>query len=112
MTLKLKNMNFINIKISINDIDINEIVVSNKLPFSISFQDFKCFIGHKDYKKIRPLCKFIPEVIIYKIYFDKTKCMYFMIKDEIFCDKYMKNWKKVSNAIKKLIVNLYIIKHI
>ena len=52
MTLKLKNMNFINIKISINDIDIIEIVVSNKLPFSISFQDFKYFISNKDYKKI------------------------------------------------------------
>ena len=32
--------------ISINDIDINKIVVSNKLPFGK--QDFKYFIGYKD----------------------------------------------------------------
>ena len=37
---------------------------------------------------------------IYKRYFDKTKCMYFMIKDEKFFDKYMKIWEKVSNIIK------------
>ena len=34
--------------ISINDIDINEIVVSNK--FSFGKQDFKYFIGYKDNK--------------------------------------------------------------
>ena len=50
MTLKLKNTNFINIKaISINNIDINKIVVSNKLPFSK--HDFKYFIGYKNDKK-------------------------------------------------------------
>ena len=32
--------------ISINDIDINKIVVTNKFPFSK--QDFKYFIGFKD----------------------------------------------------------------
>ena len=36
--------------ISINDIDINKIVVFNKLPFYK--QDFKYFIGYKDNKKI------------------------------------------------------------
>ena len=35
--------------ISINYIDINKIVVSNKLPFSK--QDFIYFIGYKDHKK-------------------------------------------------------------
>ena len=35
--------------ISINNRDINEIVVSNKLPFSK--QDLKYFIGYKDDKK-------------------------------------------------------------
>ena len=36
--------------ISINDIDINKIVVSNKLHFGK--QDFKYFIGYKDVKKL------------------------------------------------------------
>ena len=40
------------IPISINNIDINKIVVSNKLPFGE--QDFKYFIGYEDAKKIRP----------------------------------------------------------
>ena len=33
--------------ILINDVDINKIVVSNKLPFGK--QDFKYFIGYKDF---------------------------------------------------------------
>ena len=44
---------------------------------------------------------------IYKRYIDKTKCMYFMIKDENNFDKYMKIREKVSDII-NLIVNLYI----
>ena len=39
---------------------------------------------------------------MYKRYFDKTKCMYFVIKDYNFFDKYLKIWEKVSNVIKKI----------
>ena len=39
---------------------------------------------------------------MYKRYSDKTKCMYFMIKDEKVFDKYMTIWEKVSNVIKKV----------
>ena len=46
---------------------------------------------------------------IYKRYSNKSKCMYFMIKDENFFDKYMTIWEKVSNI--KKIVNLYIVAH-
>ena len=81
----------------INDIDINEIVVSNKFPFGE--QNFRCFTGYKDNKEIRPLCKFFPNMSIYKIYSDKTKCIYFMIKDEHVFDKYMTIWEKASNII-------------
>ena len=49
---------------------------------------------------------------IYKRYFDKTKSIYFMIEAEDFFDKYMKIWEKVSTIIKKVIVNLHIIKNI
>ena len=44
----LLNLKF-KIPISINDIDINKIVVSSKFPFGK--QDFKYFIGYKDGKK-------------------------------------------------------------
>ena len=60
--------------ISINDIDINEVVVSSKFPFGK--QDFKYFIGQKDNKETKPLCIFFPEMSIYKRYSEKTKCMY------------------------------------
>ena len=74
-------------------------IVSNKFPSDK--QDFKYFIGYKDNKEIRPLYIFFPEMSIYKRYSDKTKCMNFMIKDENIFDKYMTNWEKVSNMIKK-----------
>ena len=79
--------------ILINDIDIDEILVSNKFPFDT--QDFKYFIGYKDNKEIRPLCIFYLELSIGKRYSDKTKCMYFMIKNERNIDKYMTIWEKV-----------------
>ena len=50
--------------ISINDIDTNETVVSNKFPFGK--QDFESFIGYKDNKEIRPLWIFFLEMSIYK----------------------------------------------
>ena len=68
--------------ISINHIDIDKIVVSNKLSFGK--QHFEYFIGYKDDKKIIPLCIFLPKMIICRRDFDKTKCMYFLIKDEKF----------------------------
>ena len=92
------------------EFDIHKIVVSNRSCFGKQF--FKYFIGYKCNKESWILCIFFPEISIYKIYFDKTKCIYFMIKDEKKLDKYMTIWKCVSNAIKKLIVNFYIIKNI
>ena len=54
-----------------NNTDIDKIVAPNKYIFGK--QDFKYFIDCKDNKETRPL---------YTRYSDKTKCMYFMIKDE------------------------------
>ena len=67
--------------ISINNIDIDKIVVPN---------NFRYFLGYKNDKEIRPLCIFSLEISIYKIYSDKTECVYFMITF----------WEKVSNIIK------------
>ena len=49
---------------------------------------------------------------VYKRYSDKIKCMCIMIKDEKLFDKYMTIWEKVSNIVKKIVMNLYIIKNI
>ena len=76
----------------INNIDINKIVVSNKIPFEK--QNSKYFSGYKDNKEIRHWCIFFLEMSIYKRYQDETKCMYFMIKFENVFDKYMTIWDK------------------
>ena len=81
-----------------SNIDINKIAASNN--FTFVKQDFKYFIGYKDNKEVRNLCIFIPDMSIYKRYSDKTKCMYFMIKDETISDKHMTIWEKASNIIK------------
>ena len=96
----------------INDVDINEIVVSNKFPFGK--QDFEYYVGFKDNKEIRPLGIYFPEMSIHKIFSDKTKSICILwYKMKIFFDKYMTVWEKVSNIIKKkLKVNLYIMKNI
>ena len=91
-----------------SNIDINKLVLSNKFPFGK--QDFKYLTSYQDNKEIRPLYILFPEMSIYKRYSDKTKCMYFMIKNEKFIDKFMTIWEKVHNIIKKLVVNLYVIK--
>ena len=57
--------------ISINNIDNNKIVVSNKPHFGK--QGFKYCIGYKDSKKIRLLCIFSPQMIIYKINFEENR---------------------------------------
>ena len=64
----------------INDIDINKIVVPNKLLFGK--KDFKYFIGYEDVGKIKLLCIFRSKMSIYKKDSDKTRCMYFLIKEE------------------------------
>ena len=56
--------------ISIKSIDINKIVVSNKVSFGK--KGFKYLIGYKDAKKIRPLCIFLPELSAYGGGFHKT----------------------------------------
>ena len=63
--------------------------------------DFKYFIVCKHNKEIRSLCIVFSEMSIYKRYYDKTKPMHIMIKDETFFDKYITTCKKISNIIIK-----------
>ena len=50
-----------NYPILINDLDINKIVVSNKVSFGRN--GFKYFIGSKDGKKVRSLCILLPKLV-------------------------------------------------
>ena len=75
--------------ISINDIDINKIIASNKLSFGS--QDFKYFIGYKDSEKVKPWWIFCPQMIICKRNFDENKCIHFFLKKK---KKFLLNiWK-------------------
>ena len=42
-----------------------------------------------------------PKMSLYRINFDKTRCMYFLVKDVIFLEKYNEIWEKVGNSMKK-----------
>ena len=85
--------------VSINNIDINKIVVSNKSLFRK--KGFKHFIGYSDSKEIRPLCIFLPKMSAYRRDFDETKYMSFLIKDEELLEKYNEILEKCSNNTKK-----------
>ena len=63
--------------ISIINIDINKIIVSNKEIFTFGKKGFKYFIGYKDVK-IRPLCIFLPKMSAYRRDFDETKYLPFL----------------------------------
>ena len=77
---------------------VDNIVVSNKISFGRN--GFKCFVGYKDARKIRPLYIFLPKMSASWREFDKTKCVSFLIKDEKFLEKYNEIWKKVSSITK------------
>ena len=57
--------------IPIYDVDINKIIVSNRVSFGK--KGFKYFIGYKDNKKARPLYIMLPKVSVYKRNSDETK---------------------------------------
>ena len=61
--------------ILLSSIDINKIVVSNKVSFIK--KDRKYFYVHNDAKKIKYLCIFLPKMSAYRKYFDETKCISF-----------------------------------
>ena len=85
--------------ISIKNIDINKIVVSNKVFFGK--KGFKYFIDYKHVKKIRPSCLFLPKMSAYRRGFDENKYIYFLIKDDELLEKYNKILEKVKHMIKK-----------
>ena len=85
--------------ILIDDVDINKIIVSNKVSFRKTC--FKYFTGTK-IKKFKSLNQYIvlPKRSGYTKSFIATKYMSFLIKDDEFLDKYNKICDQFSNSIK------------
>ena len=85
--------------ILIHDINIDRIVVSNKVPFGK--KGFKYFIGYEDdSEKLMPLCIMRQKMRAY-IGFVETKYMSFLLKDNKFLEKYNEIGNKMNKVIKK-----------
>ena len=65
--------------------DINKMVVSNKVSFGK--KGFKNSIGYKDTKKTKLLSIFLPKMSAYKRDFDESKYISFLIKDDELLDE-------------------------
>ena len=100
MTKKSKKGTFnINKKINnINDIDVNEILVSKKESYGIK-NSFKCFIGYNDNDIIRPLCIKLPQMTGYTRKFDKNVTMSFRVNNKQLLKNYNKIWEKVEKLL-------------
>ena len=99
-TKKIKKSNFYkNRKLfKIEDIDINNILVSKKELYGTK-NSFKYFIGYNDENVIRPLCIRLPQMIGYVKFFDSNKTMFFKVNDNKSLKKYNKIWQKISNLM-------------
>ena len=101
--LKLKKINFtvIRLIILLKDVDIEKVIVPNKIP--LGEKNYKYFIGYfYDDHKVKPLHLMLPKTSAYVKSFDgQTKWMYFMIEDDDLLEKNNTIWVKVIAAIKK-----------
>ena len=84
--------------VSINDVDISKIVVSNRILFAE--RGFKYFVGYEDGKKVTKLVN-ASKMSSYRRDFDKTKYISFLINYDELLKQYNEIWDKVNNVIKK-----------
>ena len=82
--------------ININEVDIEEIVLSHKK--SYNKDSFNYFIGyrHKGNAVSSPLCVKLPQINAYAEYFDKNKKhINLLLSDKIILKKYSEIWSKI-----------------
>ena len=80
----------------INDINVNNILVSKKEPYGTK-NSFKYFIGYNDNDIIRPLCIRLPQMTGYVRKFNDNSIMSFRVEDEQLLKNYNKIWEKSKN---------------
>ena len=80
---KIKRSSFYkNKKISnIEDIDVNNILVSKKEPYGTKISH-KYFIGYNDNDNTRPLCRRLPQMTGYARKFSENATLAFIVKDK------------------------------
>ena len=97
---KINKSNFYKDKklFKIEDIDINNILVSKKESYGTK-NSHKYFIGYNNDDVIRPLYTKLPQMIGYVKCFDSNKTMSFKASDNNLLKKYNKLWERVSNLM-------------
>ena len=95
--MKLKNINFT----AIEDLDINNILESNKI--SSDEKKHRYFISYLcSDNKVKSLHKMLTKTSAYvKGYGSQIKWMYFLVEDDHLLKKYNTIWDKVASDIKK-----------
>ena len=83
----------------IEDIDINNVLVSKKQPYGTKYS-FKYFIGYNDNDIIRPLCIRLPQMTGYAKKFNENITMSFRVNDKQFLKNYNAIWEKIENLMK------------
>ena len=87
--------------ISIHYVNIDKIIVSNKIP--LAKKGFEYFVWLKnDYEKVMALYIMLPKMGEYRIDFDKTKYMAFSIKDMNCKKNRMKSGIKSAIILKRI----------
>ena len=80
---------------SIDDIDVNEILVSKKEPYGRN-NSFKYFIGYNDHDVIRPLYVRLPQMTDSVRKFDENATMSFKVNNK----QVLKNYNKMGKKLK------------
>ena len=85
--------------ISLDSVDLNKIVVSNK--WNINDATYKYLCGYLNNDVIQPLCVIFPQMSGYIKYFDYGgKNMSFVTNDEKVYEKYNETWEVVRKLLK------------
>ena len=83
----------------IDDIDVNEILVSKKEPYGTK-NALKYFIGYNDNDVIRPLCVRLPQMTGYAKKFNENATMSFRANNKQSLKSYNKIWEKLEKLMR------------
>ena len=112
VTFKLRKKYFTAIKLVLDDVDFENVLVTTKI--SSGEKSYKYFIGYLyDDNDIKPLLIIILKTCTYVESYDgQTKWMYFLIEDNDVLEKRYFGIKSVLILKKNLIVSLFIMKNV
>ena len=96
-----KNINFDNENSisKIDDIDVNNTLISKKEPYGTK-NSFKYFIGYNDNDIIRPLRIRLPQMTGYARKFNESVTMSFKVNDNQLLKNYNRIWEKSENLMR------------